>query len=180
MSKKQVIGEASMMEFIDQKAQASIQRYRLAQIKRRLVEADCSAIVLFDPVQIRYATGTRNMQVWTMHNNCRYAVVFTIGETVLFELSSSAHLSKDYVDDIRPSLTTDFMAVGHRGEEMGRRWAQSRLSLLAEKGIGEKKLAIDRADLIMHNESQKLGLKLNHLLLNHYLKGLSRNTNHHC
>lgn len=63
-----------MMEIVDQATQASIQRYRLEQIKRRLVEADCAAIVLFDPVQIRYATGTRNMQVWTMHNICRYAV----------------------------------------------------------------------------------------------------------
>ena len=149
-----------MMEIVDQATQASIQHYRLEQIKRRLVEADCAAIVLFDPVQIRYATGTRNMQVWTMHNNCRYAVVFSSGDIVLFEISSSAHLSKPFVADIRPALTTDFMAVGHRGEEMGRRWAQSMISLLAEKGIAEKKLAIDRADLIMHNESQKLGLKL--------------------
>ena len=145
---------------VDATTQAGIQSYRIEQVKRRLVEADCAAIVLFDPVQIRYATGTRNMQVWTMHNNCRYAVIFADSDPVLFELSSSAHLSKHFVKDIRPALTTDFMAVGNRGEEMGRRWAQSMLSLLAEKGITDKKLAIDRADLIMHNESLRLGLKL--------------------
>ena len=145
---------------VDEATQVGIQSYRLEQIKRRLVEADCPAIVLFDPVNIRYATGTRNMQVWTMHNNCRYALVFANGDIVLFELSSSAHLSKNFVEDIRPSLTTDFMAVGHRGEEMGRRWAQSMISMLAEKGFAEKKLAIDRADLIMMNESEKLSLKL--------------------
>ena len=145
---------------VDEATQVGIQSYRLEQIKRRLVEADCPAIVLFDPVNIRYATGTRNMQVWTMHNNCRYALVFATGDIVLFELSSSAHLSKNFVEDIRPSLTTDFMAVGHRGEEMGRRWAQSMISMLAEKGFAEKKLAIDRADLIMMNESEKLSLKL--------------------
>ncbi len=145
---------------VDEVTQTGIQTYRLEQIKRRLIEVDCPAIVLFDPVNIRYATGTRNMQVWTMHNNCRYAMVFASGDIVLFELSSSAHLSKGFVDDIRPSLTTDFMAVGYRGEEMGRRWAQSMLSLLAEKGVVEKKLAIDRADLIMMRESEKLSLSL--------------------
>ncbi len=145
---------------VDKVTQVGIQSYRLEQIKRRLADADCPAIVLFDPVNIRYATGTRNMQVWTMHNNCRYAVVFANGDLVLYELSSSAHLSKNFVDDIRPSLTTDFMAVGNRGEEMGRRWAHSLISLLTEKGIVEKKLAIDRADLIMANESRKLSLKL--------------------
>jgi len=25
-------------------------------------------VILFDPINIRYATGSRNMQVWTMHN----------------------------------------------------------------------------------------------------------------
>ena len=145
---------------VDHKTEKQIQQYRLQQVKCRLVEADCAAIVLFDPVNIRYATGTRNMQVWTMHNNCRYAVIFADSDPVLFELSSSAHLSKGFVKDIRPALTTDFMAVGNRGVEMGRRWAQSMLSLLVEKGITAKKLAIDRADLIMHNESQRLGLNL--------------------
>ncbi len=145
---------------VDEATQAGIQDYRLAQVQRRLAEADCAAIVLFDPVNIRYATGTRNMQVWTMHNICRYAVVFAQGSPVLFELSSSAHLARAQVDDIRPALTTDFMAVGGRGREMGRRWAGSMLALLAEKGIGEKKLAIDRADLTLVLESQRQALEL--------------------
>ncbi len=64
--------------------QASIQNYRLQQSRRRLSDSDCSAVVLFDPINIRYATGTRNMQVWTLHNICRYAVIFESGEVVLF------------------------------------------------------------------------------------------------
>jgi len=147
-------------QIVDASTQLGIQVYRVEQIKKRLIEADCPAIVLFDPVHIRYATGTRNMQVWSMHNICRYAVVFADGQTVLFELPSSAHLAKDYVGDIRPALTTDFMAVGNRGREMGRRWAASMISLLQEKGLAEKKLAIDRADLILVLESQRQALQL--------------------
>ncbi len=145
---------------VDADTQQGIQAYRIEQVRRRLVEADCPAIVLFDPVHIRYATGTRNMQVWTMHNICRYAVLFASGETVLFELPSSAHLSRGLVDDIRPALTTDFMAVGHRASEMGRRWAESMISLLREKGIAQNRLAIDRADLTLVLESQRQSLQL--------------------
>jgi len=145
---------------VDTDTQAGIQAHRLERICQRLQLADCAAIVLFDPVNIRYATGTRNMQVWTMHNICRYTVVFASGETVLFELGSSAHLAHSAGADIRPSLTTDFMAVGHRGEEMARRWVQSMLSLLREKGIAENRLAIDRADLALTYESQRQGLQL--------------------
>jgi Xaa-Pro aminopeptidase len=145
---------------VDQDTQSRVQTYRIDQIRRRLIDADCAAIVLFDPVNIRYATGTRNMQVWTMHNICRYAVIFASGDPVLFELNSSAHLAQGYVGDVRPSLTTDFMAVGNRAGEMGRRWAESMISLLREKGITEQKLAIDRADLTLVLESQRQALQL--------------------
>ena len=145
---------------VDAATQRSIQTWRVEQVRRRLVEAECAAIVLFDPVHIRYATGTRNMQVWSMHNICRYAVLFASGETVLFELPSSAHLARAHVDDIRPALSTDFMAVGNRASEMGRRWAASMISLLREKGITENRLAIDRADLTLVLESQRQSLQL--------------------
>ncbi|MEM7563266.1 MAG: aminopeptidase P family N-terminal domain-containing protein, partial [Pseudomonadota bacterium] len=147
------------MEFEASKLE-EIQQHRLQRIRRQLNQVDCGAIVLIDPVNIRYATGSRNMQVWTMHNLCRYAVVFASGKVVLFDLPSSAHLSTHLVDDIRPALTTDFMAVGNRVDEMGRRWAESMISLLREQGIVENRLAIDRADLSLVLASQQAGLEL--------------------
>jgi len=145
---------------VDSDTQAGIQRHRVERIRDRLALADCAAIVLFDPVNIRYATGTRNMQVWTMHNNCRYAVLFENGDSVLFELGSSAHLAREHAEDIRPSLTTDYMAVGQRGAEMARRWSASMIALLREKGIAENRLAIDRADLLLVQESERQRLQL--------------------
>ena len=138
----------------------NIQSHRHHQISRRLREADCEAVLLFDPVNIRYATGTRNMQVWTMHNLLRYALVFAEGEPVLFESPSSAHLAAHCVDDIRPALTTDFMAVGYRGEEMALRWVDSVVSVLQERHVSGQRLAIDRADLLLVEACQQRGLQL--------------------
>jgi len=151
---------SAVTPIVDSDTQAGIQRHRVARIRQRLALADCAAIVLFDPVNIRYATGTRNMQVWTMHNNCRYAVLFENGDSVLFELGSSAHLAREHAGDIRPSLTSDYMAVGQRGAEMARRWSASMIALLREKGIGENRLAIDRADLLLVQESRRQRLQL--------------------
>ncbi|MEM7293562.1 MAG: Xaa-Pro peptidase family protein [Pseudomonadota bacterium] len=138
----------------------SIQRYRLTQIQNQLVEQNCNAIVLFDPVHLRYATGTRNMQVWTMHNFVRYAVVFASGESVLYDMPSSAHLAKDLVNDVRPSLSADYMTVGDRGEEMAHRWTAEMLSVLSEKHCNGRTLAIDRADLplVLAAQQQQLNL----------------------
>ena len=106
----------SSISIVDSDTQRGIQAHRLQRICARLQAADCAAIVLFDPVNIRYATGTRNMQVWTMHNICRYTVVFASGDTVLFELGSSAHLAEapgaDIVDGHRDR--------GPTGGEFGR------------------------------------------------------------
>jgi len=151
---------SAVTPIVDSETQAGIQRHRVERIRQRLALADCAAIVLFDPVNIRYATGTRNMQVWTMHNNCRYAVLFENGDSVLFELGSSAHLAREHAGDIRPSLTTDYMAVGQRGAEMARRWSASMIALLREKGIAENRLAIDRADLLLVQESRRQRLQL--------------------
>lgn len=147
-----------MLSNID--TRSSIQTHRSEQIKKWLGEYDCPAVVLFDPVNIRYATGTRNMQVWTMHNYVRYAVVFASGDCVLFDMPSASHLAEPMLEDIRPALSSDYMIVGERGFEMAQRWAMQMHALLTEKGIGGKKLAIDRADLTLVTACQQQALQL--------------------
>lgn len=132
---------------IDERA---IRAYRLRRLRGRLAEADVAGIVIADPVNLRYATGSRNMQVWTMHNLCRYAFVASSGPVVLFDLPSSMHLSThlETVDERRPSLSWDYMQVGERGAEMAGRWAREIADLVHQHGGGNRRLAIDRADLL--------------------------------
>ena len=42
---------------------------RLQRLQGEMAERDVGAMLLYDPVNVRYATGTRNMQVWAMHNS---------------------------------------------------------------------------------------------------------------
>jgi len=128
----------------------AIRAYRLARIREQLVAADVAGILVSDPINLRYATGSRNMQVWTMHNVCRYAFVATQGPVVLFELPSSMHLSRrlETIDETRPSLAWDYMAVGGRGEEMARRWAAEIADLVRAHGGGNRRLALDRGDVL--------------------------------
>ena len=79
-------------------------------------DQEVAAAVIFDPINLRYATGARNMQVWTMHNACRYGFVATSGPTILFEVASAQHLAKglETVDEIRPSLSADYLVAGPR------------------------------------------------------------------
>jgi Xaa-Pro dipeptidase len=132
---------------IDEK---SIGAYRLERVRAQLVRRDLAGIVLFDPINVRYATGSRNMQVWAMHNAMRYAFVATDGPVVLFDYPGSLHLSEhiEVIDERRPAIGWDFFGSGARNEERAQRWAAEIADLVAQHGGGGKRVAMDRADLL--------------------------------
>ncbi|MDH3688508.1 MAG: hypothetical protein OEU36_03360 [Gammaproteobacteria bacterium] len=52
-----------------------LRAYRLGRVREQLVAGDFAGVVLFDPVNIRYATVSSDMQIWTLDNPSRYAFV---------------------------------------------------------------------------------------------------------
>jgi Xaa-Pro aminopeptidase len=142
---------------IDEKA---IRQYRLQRVRSALKRSDLAGLVLLDPVNIRYATGSRNMQVWTMHNPCRYAFIATEGPVVLFELGSAKHLAKglETIDEIRPAWAWDYMIVGERNAEMADNWAAEIADLIRQHGGGNKRVALDRADWLPIVSLQREGM----------------------
>ena len=71
----------------------AIQNYRLERIRAALNAADIGGILLYDPINIRYATGSSNMQVWTLHNLARAAFVSAAGHVILWDFSHCEHLT---------------------------------------------------------------------------------------
>jgi len=151
--------EAAPAPTVDERA---MRAYRLGRLRAQLAARDLAGIVLFDPVNIRYATGSRNMQVWTKNNVCRYVFVATEGPVVLFDGGSSKHLARELetVDEIRLSLSWDYMQVGSRAEELAGRWAAEIADLAAAHGGGNKRVAIDRADWLPAMALMRLGVEI--------------------
>ena len=95
--------------------EAGIRRYRLNRVRQLLAQEDATAVLLFDPINIRYTNGSRNMQVWTMHNFARYALVVAGGPSIMFDLPTGYHLLaglEDTIDEIRPAM--ERRLYGHR------------------------------------------------------------------
>lgn len=74
--------------------------YRLARVRAQLIEQDLAGCLLYDPANIRYATGTRNMSVYTMHAAERYVFIASDGPVVLFDSYPVA--TPGIVDERRP------------------------------------------------------------------------------
>ncbi|WP_210241211.1 Xaa-Pro peptidase family protein [Mesorhizobium sp. B3-2-1] len=140
----------------------AIRTYRLDRLRKTLAAADIGAVLLFDPVNIRYATGSRNMQVWTMHNACRYAFVPASGPVVLFDYSRTQHLSRhlETINEIRPAISWDFFAAGDRYREQATSWANEISELLWRSSGNGARLAIDRADLLPLEALHQLGIEV--------------------
>ncbi|MEM7406719.1 MAG: Xaa-Pro peptidase family protein [Pseudomonadota bacterium] len=142
--------------------EAAIFRHRRQRLLDLQMAADVAASVSFDPVNIRYATNTRNMQVWTMHNFCRYAFLATSGECVMFEVGSAQHLAahNPLVDEVRPGWSADYLVAAERGPEMARNWARELAALVHLHGGGNRRLAVDRLDVALAAALQSEGLEL--------------------
>ncbi len=126
----------------------ALRTQRLERVRRELRARDLAGILLYDPINIRYATGSRNMAVWTLHNAARSCFVPAEGPVVLFDYHNCDHLSEELetIDEIRRSISWYFFSAGTRVEEKVRKWADEIDALLRQAGGANRRLALDKCD----------------------------------
>ena len=126
----------------------AMRAYRLSRVREQLRRLDCSGALLTDPLNVRYATDSTNMQVWCTHNAVRYAFVATEGPVIVFDFHGSAHLSDHLplVDEVRSAQAMAYFFNGDRREEAATRWAVEIADLVKTFGGGNHRLAIDKVD----------------------------------
>jgi Xaa-Pro dipeptidase len=135
---------------------------RLARLRQVLDTADLAGAVFFDPTNIRYATGTSNMQVYGLHNACRYVFVPTNGPVVLFEFSGCEHLVLGHpgVAEIRPAIPFYYFVTGPRVQEKASVWAAEIADLVSRYGGAQRRVAVDRLDPVGTWALQALGIEI--------------------
>ncbi|WP_191601583.1 M24 family metallopeptidase [Marinomonas algicola] len=142
-------GSAALVNPVAEETLQAAQKYRLARVKQQLVEHDCGAILLYDPVNIRYATDSSNMQVWTLHNFARYTLVFAEGPVIHWEFHNCEHLlsGNQQIDEIRTAINWSFFGAGSRIDERVKLWAEEIAHLITQHSPDNRRLALDKADI---------------------------------
>src|ERR1700722_20531591 len=118
---------------------------RLANLRSMMREKEYAALLLFDPNNQRYATGSRNIFGYFLRNSPRYFFVPTEGPVILFEYPQSAHVSTclETVQEARNSKIV-WSSVAGRDADTARPFAAEIADLVREYGRGSKKLGLDR------------------------------------
>jgi len=105
------------------------------------------ALILSDSVNIRYATGTRNMQVFTSRNSpSRYCFLPVEGDVIMFEFTGAEHLSQGFstVQEVRPASTASYVAAGDRIAQVEQAWADDMAELIRERCGNNARIGIER------------------------------------
>lgn len=121
-------------------------RHRLNRIRAELRSRDLAGVVVYDPLNVRYATDSTDMQPWCAHNAVRYAFVATEGPVILWDFHNCEHLSwhLELVDEIRHGTPWFYYEAAQHTAERVRRWAAEIADVVATHGAGSRRLAVDR------------------------------------
>ena len=140
----------------------SMRGYRLQRICQQLVARDLAGILLFDPLNIRYATDTTNMQLWTTHNPARACFIAASGYVVLWDFHGCDHLSAHLplVNELRSGASFFYFETGDRTEQHARRFAAQFDQLLREHAGSNRRLAVDRIEVAGLRALDKLAVQV--------------------
>ena len=112
----------------------AVRAYRLGRVRAEMRKRDIAALIVSDPVNIRYATGARNMQIFCARNTPSRYLIVTERRTILFEFTGCEHLAAglETIDEVRPSSTASFVAAGPAIAQREHAWAAEMAATLTE------------------------------------------------
>ncbi|MEQ9332322.1 Xaa-Pro peptidase family protein [Thalassobaculum sp.] len=125
--------------------EAAVTRARLARLRAEMAARDLDAVVLLDPVNLRFATGTRNMQIFTARNPARYALVPVEGPVTVYEFHGAGHLAAagPVVDRVCEATTVSYVAAGDHRDDKARAWARELAAAIREAVPEARRIGIE-------------------------------------
>jgi Xaa-Pro aminopeptidase len=135
---------------------------RLQRLREYMAEWGMDACVLLDPVNVRYATGARNMMPFTHRNPARYVFLPLDGPVVLFEFPGAHHLDAglETIDEVRPATTVSAVAADTLAPERALSWA-SEIAELAHRHCGRRaRVGIERVHVAAARALEARGMDI--------------------
>lgn len=139
-----------------------VRLYRRGRICEQLIKHDYAAILLFDPLNIRYACDATNMQIWCTHYETRCVLLMADGKTILFDYADHPHLVDGLptIDDYQVMDVFYYFAAGTKSADHAKGFARQIYDMLQKYGGKNKRLAIDRLSHQGIDALRDLGLQI--------------------
>ena len=123
-----------------------MRKYRWERLTQHIVDRDYGGLLMFDPLNIRYATDSTNMQLWNTHNPFRAVLLCADGYMVIWDYKNSPFLSEfnPLVKEQRSGADLFYFDRGDKVDIAADIFANEVRDLIAEHGSNNKRLAVDK------------------------------------
>ncbi|MEO1689625.1 MAG: aminopeptidase P family protein, partial [Pseudomonadota bacterium] len=125
----------------------AMRRFRLDRLVRHLHDRDYGAILLYDPLNIRYASDTTNMQLWNAHNPFRACFVAADGYMCIWDFKRLGDLLTSFnplvQDTFRGNASFFYFSNGDGTRENATSFAAEIEDLMRQHCPGNRRLAVD-------------------------------------
>ncbi len=140
----------------------TIREFRLQRLVQELQRNDYGGLLLYDPLNIRYATDTTNMQLWIAHNPARACFVSADGYVVLFDFHGGDHLSAHLplVRELRGGASFFYFESSYRTDEHAARFAAQIDELMRRHAGDNRRIAVDKIEIAGLRALEKIGLEV--------------------
>ena len=123
-----------------------MRKYRWERLTQHIVDRDYGGLLMFDPLNIRYATDSTNMQLWNTHNPFRAVLLCADGYMVIWDYKNSPFLSEfnPLVKEQRSGADLFYFDRGDKVDIAADIFANEVRDLIAEHGSNNMRLAVDK------------------------------------
>lgn len=143
---------------------AAMREYRWQRLTRHIVDRDYGGLLMFDPLNIRYATDSTNMQLWNTHNPFRAVLLCADGYMVIWDYKNSPFLStfNPLVKEQRSGADLFYFDRGDKVDVAADAFSQEVKALIAEHCGNNKRLAVDKIMLDGLRALEAQGFEVQH------------------
>ena len=138
----------------------ALRAYRLSRLQEQIWKHDCAGLLLFDLLNIRYATDCTNMQLWIAHNPARAVFVPLEGKMILWDFHNCEHLSGHLplIGELRGGASFFYFETGDQTAKAAKDFAKQIIDVMAKHAGANKRLAVDRIEHVGYAALCDLGV----------------------
>lgn len=140
-----------------------MRRYRQNRLREQMKAHGLDAVILTDPLSIRYATGVRNCTLFQMHIHAGYLFIPAEGPVIYFDSEPGRETGAqlETIDEIRDDLMPlSYMFAGYRHQEWCDAWAKKMKGLVEDHCGGGTRVGVERTAPVPHMALEAAGLTL--------------------
>lgn len=139
-----------------------MREFRWRRLTKALVDRDVGGLLLFDPLNIRYATDTTNMQLWNSHNPFRAVLLCADGHMVIWEYKEAPLLVtfNPLIREIRSGASFFYAVTGDKGGDSASSFAGQVDEVMRAHAGTNRRLAVDKIMVAGLRALERIGFEV--------------------